>query len=370
MVETLEAKVAIVGAGPTGSSAALELLRRGIDDVVLVDLRDFPRDKTCGSGLSPRAIRLLRELDVWDAIEPIAYPIDGIRLVSGRGNEVYSSAGEVAARILLRREFDHVLLQTARARGASFVPGFAAREPLLDGDRWVGFRARDGREVHAQHVILAGGAHSTLGPRSDRKRALQTVMGWWEGVDFRPNTVEMIWDDPIAPCYGWLFPETETRVNIGITYDDDGKEKKARDVFQQFLDRQYAGRLAGAKQLGRWKGFPIVYTYRTGPLAGPGYFAAGEAGRLTHPATGEGISQGMLSARYAAEAIAEIDAGRRSEAGAARRYERRCAASFAPSFLLGGAFRGALRAPVMDWVVRASALPVIQRTATRFLAHF
>jgi len=58
------AAVAVVGAGPAGAAAALRLAQLGVRDVVLLDRADFPRDKTCGSGLSPRGIRTLRELGV------------------------------------------------------------------------------------------------------------------------------------------------------------------------------------------------------------------------------------------------------------------------------------------------------------------
>ena len=372
MPDLLEAQVAIVGSGPTGATAALALLQRGISDVLLLDSHDFPRHKTCGSGLSPRAIEILKQLEAWDDhVKPLAYPINGIRIVTRRGNEAWASAGEQhGAAVCLRHDFDFALHKAALQRGARFAPRFKAREGILEGDRWVGVRAADGREVRARFVVIASGANATLTPNRGPKRALQTVMGWWEGVPFRPHHVEMIWDDLVLPCYGWLFPETETRVNIGITYDDDGKEKNARQLFDRFLDRHYRERLAGAKPVFSIRGFPIVYTYGPEPLSSPGRLVAGEAGRLTHPATGEGISQGMDSALYAAEAIDDVLSGRSPEPDALRRYDRRCARRFLPSFWLGRGFRGALRTPVLDWVVSAGTHPAVQRTAARFLAHF
>jgi flavin-dependent dehydrogenase len=237
MSAVLEAQVAVVGAGPTGAAAALALRQQGISDVVLLDSRDFPRDKICGSGLSPRAI-------------------------------------------------------------------------------------------------------------------------------------EMIWDDLVLPCYGWLFPETPTRVNIGITYDDDNKSKNARQLFQRFLDKHFRDRIASGKQIRGLRGFPIVYTYRCELLSSPGRLIAGEAGRLTHPATGEGISQGLGSALFAADAIADILAGRCAESEALRRYDRRCSRTFIPSFWLGRAFRAALHTPLLDWIVRAGSVPAVQRATARLLTHF
>jgi len=97
---------------------------------------------------------------------------------------------------------------------------------------------------------------------------------------------------------------------------------------------------------------------------------AGEAGRLTHPATGEGISQGLRSALFAADAIADILTGRRGEREALRRYDRRCSRTFIPSFWLGRAFRAALHTPLLDWIVCARSVPALQRASARLLTHF
>lgn len=375
MTEVMRARVAIVGSGPTGTAAALALQQRGIDDVLLLDTHDFPRDKTCGSGLSPRAIEILQELDVWSDVEPLAYMINGLRLVTRRGHEALVSAGdEHAAAICLRRDFDYVLHQAAVKRGARFVSRFKASQGIVEDqrgqDRWVGVRAADGREVRADFVLMASGAHAKLTADATPKRAIHTIMGWWEGVEFTPHHVEMLWDDLVLPCYGWLFPETESRVNIGITYDDDDKSRNARQLFQSFLDKHYRERIAAGRQIGGWRGFPIVYTYQRRRWSTPGRLIAGEAGRLTHPATGEGISQGMGSALFAADAIADVLAGRCDEEAALRRYDRLCSRTFLPSFWAGRAFRGLLHTPLLDWIVRASSLPAVQRTTARLLAHF
>src|SRR2546426_12461546 len=111
----IEAQVAIIGAGPAGTAAAAHLGQLGVRDVVLVDRADFPRDKTCGSGVSPRGIRTLRELGVWDAIEPHAYRVTGLRLVTPGDREVVVSGGEAAAAGgCLRRPADHPLPRAAR----------------------------------------------------------------------------------------------------------------------------------------------------------------------------------------------------------------------------------------------------------------
>lgn len=368
--QVTRAKVAIIGAGPAGSATALHLAQLGIDGVTIVDLHEFPRHKTCGSGLSPRAITVLEELGVWHEIEPIAYPIHGIRVVSRDGSDAWMSGGDRAGAVVcLRHDLDYHIHKRSLEQGVHFMPHFAADTPILRGDRWVGIRAKDGREVHADHVVIANGSHTTFSTLSGPKQTIHAIMGWWEGVPFRANHIEMFWDDLTLPFYGWLFPESATRVNIGITYADDDKQKNARRIFQAFLDKHFRERLRGATPIGKWKGHPIVYSYKLGKLWSPGRVVVGEAGRMTHPATGEGIYQGMRSGMFAAEALADVIRGKASEDEAMTRYDRRCATTFLPSFWVGGLFRGVLHTPFLDYVVKATHLPRVQAATAKVLAH-
>src|SRR6476620_11007592 len=106
----IQADVAIVGAGPAGTAAALHLGRLGVKNVVLFDRHDFPRDKTCGSGVSPKGIEVLKDLGVWKDVERSAYWIKGLRLVTPGDREAYLSGGDAAAAIICcRRTLDHLL---------------------------------------------------------------------------------------------------------------------------------------------------------------------------------------------------------------------------------------------------------------------
>ncbi len=385
----MNADVVIVGAGPAGTAAAAHLGQLGVRDVVLVDKLDFPRDKTCGSGLSPKGIATLRELGVWAAVEPHAYRITGIRLVTPGGHESYQSAGDaVEAVICQRRILDDLILRRAESLGVRFVPHFVADRLLEDNGRVTGVVAKDGRTVKARVTLVAGGTHCRLFParRShrllpdetrllpdetrllpDETRLIKAIMGWWEGAPFRKGHVEMVFDRDLAPYYGWLFPENDQKVNIGITYEDSKNERNARDVFQRFLDKHYATRLRSAKQLGAWKGHPIAYSYRIRKLTSMGCMLIGEAGLLTHPATGEGIYQGMKSGVLAAEALRSLFAGG-DEAAVFASYERRVRAAFQLSFLGGAVFRALVKTPILDWAVKASEQPIVQSAAAKLIA--
>jgi menaquinone-9 beta-reductase len=363
------ANVVIVGAGPAGTAAAAHLGQLGVKGVVLLDKHDFPRDKTCGSGVSPKGIEILRELGVWNDVEPHSYRITGIRLVTPAGLESYQSAGDtVEAVVCQRRILDHLILKRAQSAGVEFIPNFIADELLFDGGRVAGVKGKDGREVRGRVTVIAGGTHCRLVPERRPRKLIQAIMGWWDGVPFRSGHVEMLFDPDLAPYYGWLFPESDTRVNIGITYEDPKNERNARDVFTSFLERQYGSRLRGATQVGAWKGHPIAYSYRIEKLTSPGRVVIGESGLLTHPATAEGIYQGMRSGMIAAEALRDVLSRGEDEPTAFARYEKRVREAFQLSFLGGGLFRALMRTPVLDWVVKVSEKPAVQSVAAKVMA--
>ena len=370
--ETIDAQVVVVGAGPAGSATALRLAQNGVEDVVLVDAHDFPRDKTCGSALSPRGIKAMQELGVWRAIERLAYPISAIRLVTPGKRDIFLDApgGKTQAVICLRRDMDYQIFKAATDAGVRFLPHFRAKTLLEEHGRVRGVTAADGRTVRAHFTVIANGAHSKWGADLGRKREIRAIMGWWKNVPFRPRAIEMIFDRMVEPYYGWLFPETEERVNIGITYEDrDGEKKNARELFQRFLDAYYADRLREAEPVGAWKGHPIVYTYNIGRLFSRGRVVVGEAGRMTHPATGEGISFGMRSGIWAGDALRDILLRKVPETAALKIYTARCAAAFSPSFWAGRAFRRLLRTGVLDRAVDLAQTQVVQEIMRRFLAH-
>ena len=234
-------------------------------DVVLLDKDQFPRDKTCGSALSPNGVALLDQLGVGAEVRRLGYSIDALpRSITPGGREMHLASAESAI-ILLRKHFDNLLVERARALGVDFRPGFHARELVREGGRAVGVRSREGEVVRGSCVIAADGAHSVFSIDPRPRRTISTLMGWWEGFPFEPHTVEMVFDKNLAPLYGWMFPEDGERVNIGICMDgeDAGGGKTARnvrDVFQRFLDDHYRDRLRGARQIGRLKGHPISYT--------------------------------------------------------------------------------------------------------------
>jgi menaquinone-9 beta-reductase len=365
----VRADVAIIGAGPAGLAAAIRLGQLGIGRVVICDRQDFPRNKTCGSAISPKGIDVLEGLGVKAAVVAQAYPINGMRLVSPRLHDVVLTGHTDVALICCRRVFDHLLLQRALEGGSRFVANFHASYLLQRGDRVVGFRSHDGREVRADHVIVADGAHSRFAIERGPRRLIQAIMGWWDEAPFAPHHIEMLFDDLVQPLYGWLFPESATRINIGICYEDADGTANARGLFAAFLDKHYRERLAGARQVGALQGHPVSYSTRVGPLTSPGRIVIGEAGRMTHPATAEGIYQGMRSGVLAAEALGRILIHGDAPDSAYRAYQAGCRKSFAASFLGAAVWRRMVAAGGLDLVAGALNRPFTQRMLARGMAR-
>ena len=352
----METEILIVGAGPAGAAAAVQLGQLGIRDVLLVDRDRFPRNKICGSGLSPAALHVAEALGIGPEVRRRANPVRTVRFVTPSG-EVLRVPANSAAVILLRKEFDHLLVQRARALGIRLRDGWRAMEAIEESGRVVGVRGLEGEEIRARWTLFADGAHSLFSTDGRERRHIATLMGWWEGPDFEQGRLDMVFDPELSPLYGWLFPETATRVNIGICVDaqDEYGRKVSRDLratFRRFLDRHFAQELRTARQIGALKGHPIVHTTWIASVSRPGALLLGEAARLTHHGTGEGISQAMQSGVYAAEAVARVVRGEASEALAWRGYLRALRRRFTPEFAAGHVLRNLVSGGMLDRLAR------------------
>jgi menaquinone-9 beta-reductase len=371
----MKKQVVIVGAGPGGSAAAVRLAQRGLRNVLLLDKDQFPREKTCGSALSPNGVQLIDSLDIGDAVREKGYVIRSLNLVTP-GNRTFKLTTDQAAIILLRKHFDNLLVEKAKELGVEFRGNTKVTELVKSGGRVIGVRTKEGEVIEADLVIGADGAHSIFSDDPRPKRTISTLMGWWEGFPIEPNTIDMVFDKNLMPLYGWMFPETPERVNIGICMegedDENGREhdgrkkttRNVREVFDQFLRDHYAEKLKGARQIGKLKGHPISYTTWIRNLTRPGFLYLGEGGRMTHNATGEGIYQAMQSGCFAAESVADVVQGVAGEEQAWQHYTRRCRQKFTGGFVMGHVIRGMLRTPLLEWIAAAYNNPTVRSVAT------
>lgn len=362
-------RIAIVGAGPAGSTAALLLARQGRHEVIFVDRDAFPRTKTCGSGLGPRCVALCHEIGVAERLQPMAYSIRGARFAGPSGREATLS-GKEGAWIVPRAHFDAELARAAEREGARFEQQWKTTHLLRDPSGRVRGIADGRREIEADLTLLADGAHSRFSEDKRPKRQIATIMGWWRGVEHLPNHLEMWFAPRVRPWYGWLFPESADRVNIGICYPPED-EADPKQILQEVIERHVGARMKGAEQVAcecsttvKLRGAPIVYTESVGPITAPGALWIGEAARLTNAATGEGIFQAMKSAQIAAGAIAEAEGEALGPA-----YERATRRYYAPRLRAALGFVNFVQTPAFAWVTDLVTYRPVEKALTWALSH-
>jgi len=346
---TRKRKTIVIGAGPAGCAAAMVLASSG-GECVQLERKAVPRTKACGSGLSPWTLTFLDRLGVGEKVRRRAFRIDGaiIAGVEGRGVEL---RGHHETAVLLRSEFDELLAREAQSRGAELRENCTVRR--IDSHRGqVAVETNDGT-FEGDAVIDCSGA--TGGFDRERRRAhtagestLHTIMAWYEGLQGTSDVVELFFDRELKPHYGWVFPETATRVNVGLCFAPDKSKPNARQRFEAFLDRRLARRLRGAQQLGSWIGHPVQVSSVPRQLGAPGVLRAGEAGWLADFATAEGIYHALVSGHLAGTHLAKLaDNGWRDDLGAGT-YQTSVIKSLAPRMLGGRVLMTALKSPALD----------------------
>ena len=333
----VRADAIVVGSGPAGSIAARELSRLG-RSVVVLEAKRHPRPKACAGGISPWARSLLDDMGLWDGIAAEAQDVRGVRLVAPSGAETVW-VGAATASVLERSRLDHILARAAVESGAELREGRRVAALVRQRGRAIGVRLADGEAIHAPWIVLASGSNARPTTDAPPGRVLHTCMARWEGLEFQPQVVEMIFDPDLFHHYGWLFPESGTTANVGICLEPGrGPRRSVRRVFERFLDRWFAERLAGARLIGPVRGAPIAVSDRIRHRAAPGVLLAGDAGLLANPATGEGISTAILSGALAARVV---DGALRRDLDpltAAATYERWTRLRIGPSLLAGEHF--------------------------------
>jgi menaquinone-9 beta-reductase len=266
-VGTERADVAVIGAGPAGSVAALVLARAGAR-VALVDKAAFPRDKACGDLIGPRGVQMLDDLGVGLAGTE---RVGDMRVVGPTGRSVrlpcrpgrtYPGHGVALPRFVL----DEAL------RGAALDAGCIARTaragaPVLHDGRLAGFELSDGTRLLADAVIGADGATSRVAAAAglvDERRVLWgfALRAYLDAPVDLPTIV--LWDEARwrgFPGYGWVFPgpgqQANLGVGVGVLGDRTAAGHAARSlgafvgVLQRFGVLDHAARLP-AQRLGGW----------------------------------------------------------------------------------------------------------------------
>ncbi|MDT0183701.1 geranylgeranyl reductase family protein [Microbacterium sp. ARD31] len=325
------ADVLVVGAGPAGSAAAAWAARAGLD-VVLADAATFPRDKTCGDGLTPRAIGEMQKLGLEDWLR--AHTVNqGLRahgfgqtlLLPWPGGSLPDWGSAVA-----RTELDDHLRTVAIKSGALAIDGARAVGVRREGERVaaVGFRGSQARtsvtdrggegtyEIACRWLVVADGVRSPLGKLLGREWHRDTVYA----VAGRSYVDSEMSDDPwisshlelrdeggeIVPGYGWIFPLGNGSVNLGA--GTLATSRRPTDVAIKPLMQTYADAIGADFGISGELRMPTSALLPMGGavsnVAGPNWALIGDAAACVNPLNGEGIDYGLETGRLVAEHIA------------------------------------------------------------------
>jgi geranylgeranyl reductase family protein len=312
-----KADVVVVGAGPAGSAAAAWAARSG-RDVLVIDAAQFPRDKACGDGLTPRAVAELERLGMGGWLDT-QLRHHGLRM-SGFGADVevpwpgpsFPATGSAVP----RTELDDRIRSVAADDGAKMLLGVKAVGVSHDSrGRVDAVQLGDGSTIGCTDLIVADGARSTLGRALGRTWHRETVYG----VAIRAYIASPRADEPwitshlelrspegaVLPGYGWIFPLGNGEVNIGV--GALATAKRPADAALRPLLNHYT-------QLRRdewgFTGEPRAALSALLPMggavsgvAGPNWMLIGDAAACVNPLNGEGIDYGLETGRLAAELL-------------------------------------------------------------------
>jgi menaquinone-9 beta-reductase len=307
---TAQYDVIVIGAGPGGSTTAHYLARDGAR-VLLLDKASFPRDKTCGDGLTPRAVGMLQDMGLLEQVASVGQRISRFEVVAPNQAVTQSpipTSGALPNHSLVVPRFllDEKLLQRAIDSGAQFEAGMHVTRVSHDTLATV-HAGHDGQQVtyRAPMVVIATGANTrllmTCGILQHPPETMVAARAYFAGLRGLSDVWQLRFDGVPLPGYGWIFPTGDGTANIGAGYFARARTSSAARAFEQFMaNSALRPMLSEARQLGPMKSYPLRADFTTAPTHAERILLVGEAAGLVNPLTGEGIDYAMESGRVAA----------------------------------------------------------------------
>ncbi len=334
--------VAIIGAGPAGSSAAIQLAAKGYS-VVLLDKERFPREKLCGDFLNPVNWPLLRELKVERAV--LARPHEKIsifRFTSFSGEEAEiplpAERDEAVVGLGLRRlDLDHVLLERAKTLGVTVLDGWKPKELERQPNGWIlkADKSDAFGELGANMLIGADGRNSWVAHHLGLADPA-AMQGRSVGFQFRlkcANRATGKVEIHLFPGgYAGVVGLDGDAVTLGLAIEKhrllDGRPEQS--LLESILPQNpwLKEMLRGARVIEMRSTYPVYFPPRR--AYADGVLLVGDAARVSEPVTGEGIYFALKSGVFAARTVDEAFQMRDFSAARLRSYERDCRSAFRP----------------------------------------
>ncbi len=380
------ADVIVVGAGPAGSATAYHLAQAGLD-VLLLEKTEFPREKICGDGLTPRAVTQLVRMGIDTSPEAGWLHNKGLRIIGG-GQQLELAWPDLAAHpnyglVRPRADFDDLLARQAQKAGARLLEQCNVTAPIRDErtSRIVGVTAKLGPEkretsFHAPIVVAADGNSTRLAVAMGLHKRDDRPMGVAYRAYYRNPRHTDDWleswlelrdaehPDRLLPGYGWIFGMGDGTSNIGLgilNTSDAFRGVDYRDMMRRWLaTTPPEWKLTEDNRTSPIRGAALPMGFNRKPHYTRGLLLVGDAGGMVNPFNGEGIAYAMESGEIAAKVIAQASSRRTN-------YDRELALSDYPKILsqtYGGYYTlGRL-------FVRLIGNPNVMRVATsRGLSH-
>lgn len=311
----MKCDVAIVGAGPAGSTAAKLLSQKGIK-VILVDKDKFPRDKPCGGGLTKRVLNEFRFVTDSSLIESYSY--GGVLHSPSLTYEIELVKDEALVGMVSRKKFDYALVKLAVEEGAIFIDGKKVIDLTILKDT-VDISLDNGDSIKSKIVIGADGVWSVVAKKAGlRKKPIDYGIGVVEEFKVDKEILDKCFGKSRL-ChifsrvkningYGWIFPKKDC-VNIGIGefIFSDRKELKHNllELFSEFITILKKNKIIpDTIEIKNVKGgvLPMVPLYKTYCNR---IILIGDAAGFASASTGEGLYYAMKSGEMAAKVIEE-----------------------------------------------------------------
>ncbi|MGV9767212.1 geranylgeranyl reductase family protein [Micromonospora tulbaghiae] len=394
-----DADVIVVGAGPGGSATAYHLARHGVR-VLLLEKTEFPREKVCGDGLTPRAVRQLIRMGVDTSPEAGWLHNKGLRVIGG-GVRLELDWPDLASfpnygLVRTRLDFDDLLAQRAVAAGAKLQTGVNVLGPVLGADdRVIGVQAEVGPDkepatFHAPLVVAADGVSGRfplalgLAKREDRPIGV-AVRRYYRSPAKHDDDYLESWlelrakdSDALLPGYGWIFGLGDGRVNVGLGVLNSSSafgKTNYRKLLTDWLANtpEDWGMTDESNAEGPILGAALPMGFNRVPHYTRGVLLVGDSGGMVNPFNGEGIAYAMESGEMAAEVVVQALA---RPAGAEREralmaYPQELKARFGGYYRLGGVFVKLIGRPEIMRMATKHGMPhpMLMRFVLKLLAN-
>lgn len=313
--------VLVVGGGPGGSVAAHWLAREG-HQVLLVEKKEYPREKTCGDGLTPRSIKQLIDMGFdFDVSE--FHRVGGIRAYSGElmmeldwpDHPVYPNWGGV----IRRADLDQQVAGLAEKQGV-VVRSHTSASPVLDRGRISGVElSSDGETelVEPRVVVVADGSLSRFGRALGTVRDKRLPYGLAARAYFAsPRSADPVLESQLdlrdssgasVPGYGWVFPLGDGSINVGVgalSTFHRWKNLNTTDLMASMVHSAPSHwEVSEGSRLTQNRGGKLPMSFSVGPLVGPNWVVVGDAAGAVNPFNGEGIAYAYETGRIAADHV-------------------------------------------------------------------